>query len=120
MRKRITNNRNMKVIYNKIIPFRGYKMINIFGVLFAREGAVLTEEDLHHERIHTAQMRETLYVFFYVWYAVEWVIRMFLCGFDWHKAYRSVSFEREAYANEGNKGYLAYRNIWNFLKYLKG
>lgn len=120
MRKRITNNRNMKVIYNKIIPVRGYKAINIFGVLFAREGAVLTEEDLNHERIHTAQMRETLFIGFYLWYAMEWVIRLFLNGLDGHAAYRNVSFEREAYANESHMGYLPGRGFWSFVKYLKG
>ena len=110
----------MKVIYNKIIPMKGYKAINIFGVLFSREGAVLTKEDLNHERIHTAQMRETLFIGFYLWYAVEWVIRLFLDGLDGHTAYRNVSFEREAYANEGDKGYLSGRRFWSFLKYLKG
>ena len=28
----------MKVIYNKIIPLKGYKCINLFGVLFVRKG----------------------------------------------------------------------------------
>jgi hypothetical protein len=29
----------MKIIYNKIIPFPGYKAINLFGILFARKNA---------------------------------------------------------------------------------
>ena len=51
----------MKIIYNKLIPMKGYKAVNLFGVLFAREGARLTADDIRHEEIHTAQMRETLY-----------------------------------------------------------
>lgn len=51
----------MKIIYNKLIPMKGYKAVNILGVLFARKGSTLTEEDIRHEEIHTAQMKETLY-----------------------------------------------------------
>lgn len=29
----------MKVIYNNIIPFKGYKAINLFGLVFVRKGA---------------------------------------------------------------------------------
>jgi hypothetical protein len=39
------------VIVNDIIPFKGYKAINLFGIIFAREK--LNEIDINHERIHT-------------------------------------------------------------------
>ncbi len=26
----------MKIIYNKVLPIKGYKIINLFGVLFVR------------------------------------------------------------------------------------
>ena len=39
----------MKVVYNNLIPFKGYKAINLFGIVFARKGAVLTGKDLNHE-----------------------------------------------------------------------
>lgn len=35
----------MKVIYNNIIPFKGYKAINLFGLVFVRKGAKFTEVD---------------------------------------------------------------------------
>lgn len=41
----------MKVVYNKIIPFPGYKCVNIFGILFTRSKLKLT--DYTHESIHT-------------------------------------------------------------------
>ena len=53
----------MKVVYNNLIPFKGYKAINLFGIVFARKGAVLTGKDLNHEAIHTSQMKEMLYLF---------------------------------------------------------
>ncbi|MEI3109875.1 MAG: hypothetical protein V8T88_13730 [Phocaeicola sp.] len=50
----------MKVIYNRIIPFKGFKSINLFGLLFVREECVMFDVDYNHEAIHTAQMKEML------------------------------------------------------------
>lgn len=78
----------MKVVYNDWIPFRGFKCINLFGILFVRRGCYMSERDFNHEAIHTAQMKEMLYVGFYLWYLVEWLIRLFGKG----DAYRNLSF----------------------------
>ena len=111
--------KEMKIIYNKLIPMKGYKAVNLFGVLFAREGARLTAEDIRHEEIHTAQMRETLYVVFYIWYAAEWLARFIGNGLKAHLAYRNVVFEREAYCNQQDAGYMDKRKAWDFLKFYK-
>lgn len=66
----------MLVIYNKIIPFRGYKAINLFGVIFVRSGCWFSNYDLNHEQIHTKQIIEMLYIFFYIWYIIEFLIRL--------------------------------------------
>lgn len=108
----------MKIIYNTIIPMKGYKAVNILGVLFARKGARLTEDDIRHEAIHTAQMKEMLYVAFYVWYVIEWIARLVSNGFNTHAAYRAVSLERESYANEDNPAYLQYRSRYSWIKYM--
>lgn len=105
----------MKIVYNNIIPFRGFKAINILGVMFARKGARVSDVLVNHERIHTAQMREMLYVFFYVWYVLEWLVRL-VCCFNSHKAYRSISLEREAYGNERDGSYLRKRRHFCWLK----
>lgn len=104
----------MKIVRNKIIPFKGFKAINLFGILFVRKDAVLSDIDINHEKIHTEQMKELLFIFFYVWYAIEWIIRLFGSG----NAYRNISFEQEAYANEDNLNYLEERNHFSFLNYL--
>lgn len=52
----------MKIIRNNFIPVKGFKAINLFGVLFVRGNAVISEKTLRHEHIHTMQMREMLYV----------------------------------------------------------
>lgn len=104
----------MKVVYNDWIPFRGFKCINLFGALFVRRGCVMSERDFNHEAIHTAQMKEMLYVFFYLWYLVEWLIRLFGKG----NAYRNLSFEKEAYDNEGDLNYLENRPMFAWWGYL--
>lgn len=92
----------MKVIENNIIPFPGFKAINLFGVVFVRTGVTMNAVDLNHESIHTAQMKELGYVFFYLIYFCEWAIRLFMKG----NAYRNISFEKEAYFHEEDLSYL--------------
>lgn len=104
----------MKVIYNDWIPFKGFKCINLLEVLFVRNGCVMTEKDFNHEAIHTAQMKEMLYVGFYLWYFIEWIIR--LCGKG--NAYKSLGFEKEAYTHDDDLTYLTTRVRFAWWKYL--
>lgn len=105
----------MKVIYNRLIPFRGFKCINLFGILFVREGCVMTQTDFNHEAIHTAQMKELLYIPFYLLYLMEWLWKL-LKYRDGRKAYRHLSHEREAYDNQANPNYLTNRKPYNQFK----
>ena len=91
----------MKIIRNKYIPFKGFRAINLFGILFVRGNTIINDRTIRHEAIHTAQMKEMLYIFFYLWYLIEWIIRLFMKG----NAYRNISFEREAYSNEKDLSY---------------
>lgn len=104
----------MKVIYNPIIPFKRFKAINLFGVLFVRKGSVMSKEDMNHEAIYTAQMKEMMYIFFYWWYLVEWIVRLFGKG----NAYRNISLEREAYSNQNNAAYLMKRKHFAWMALL--
>ena len=53
----------MKVIRNRFLPIgRRYGAINLFGILFAKHDMALTPEVMNHESIHTAQIRELLWV----------------------------------------------------------
>lgn len=96
----------MKVVRNDIIPFPGYKCVNLFGVLFCRRKAVLADRDFNHEEIHTAQMRELLYLPFYLIYFIEWLTRLLLHP---KTAYMGISFEREAYQHANDMDYLTTR-----------
>ena len=107
----------MKIKYSKIIPFKGFFAINLFGTYFIRkeyEGYLIPQSTLNHEAIHTAQMKEMGYIFFYIWYFIEWLIRLFING---GYAYYKLSFEQEAYNNEKNLQYLNTRKPYSWLKY---
>lgn len=103
----------MKIIYNNLIPFKGFAAINVLGFVFARkEYKPLNPTIVNHEAIHTAQMKELAYVFFYLVYLFEWSVRLLMKG----NAYRNISFEREAYANQGNPEYLKERRCWEMWR----
>lgn len=105
----------MFIIRNRYVPFKRFNAINLFGVLFTRPEAEMDELLLNHERIHTRQMLEMLVVGFYLWYVIEWLIRLTMKG----NAYRNISFEREAYKNEHNLKYLQSRKWFAWTHYLK-
>ncbi len=96
-------------------PMRRYAAINLFGVFFVHPDVRVTKTLINHESIHTAQMREMAYVFFYLIYLIEWLLRLVMKD----NAYMSIGFEREAYANEHNFHYLEKRKHYAWVKYLK-
>lgn len=72
---------------------------------------------MNHERIHLRQQAELLVLPFYVWYVLEFVLRWIWCK-NAHRAYRNISFEKEAYANEKNLDFLKQRKFFGFWNYL--
>lgn len=111
----------MKIVYNRFIPFKGFLAINLFGVLFVRKkedgsNLALSWKTVNHEAIHTEQMKELGYVFFYILYFIEQLFRVLLPPYS--TAYRDISFEREAYQNEDNPDYLKTRKHYSWIHYL--
>ena len=98
----------MKIIRNKFIPFKGFTAINIFGLVFTRSDEKLSDATINHEAIHTAQMRETLYVFYYPLYLLIWMFKGF--SYDHHP------MERECHDNEHNAEYLETRKRFAWLR----
>ena len=106
----------MKIVRSKYLPpSRRFSAMNLFGVFFVHPRVRLSKRLINHESIHTAQMREMLYVPFYVVYVIEWLIRLLLKG----DAYRNISFEREAYRNDGDLHYLENRKHYAWLRYMR-
>lgn len=108
----------MRVIYNRHFPLRGFWAINLCGLVFARKDyGPLSGQAVRHEYIHSLQQREMLFLFFFVWYAIEWLYRF--CRYrNAQKAYRNISFEREAYACQGDAAYPAHRPFFAWMRYL--
>lgn len=104
------------IINNRLIPFgKSYIAINLFGIIFAKER--LDASAIRHEKIHTCQQREMLFVGFFVWYVVEWLVKL-IAYRNQRKAYRNISFEREAYSNDHNENYLKMRKHFAWKDYL--
>ncbi len=104
----------MLVVRNRLLPFRGFTAMNLFGMLLCRRDVALTPELIRHERIHTAQMMEMLVVGFYLWYVAEWLVRLLLPG----RAYEAIAFEREAYDHMDEPDYLKRRRHYAWMRYL--
>lgn len=107
----------MKIIRNRILPIgKDFSAINLFGILFVKHNVPLTASLVNHEKIHTAQMRELLFVPFYVVYVIEWLFLLIKFRGDSFKAYRNISFEKEAYRFSEEKDYLNKRQHFNQWK----
>jgi hypothetical protein len=101
--------------------FAPIKGITIFPFIIIRERFInyhypkATDKLLNHEKIHIEQQKEMLILPFFVFYFIEWLVKLFIYGF---KSYRNLSFEREAYKFEGDMTYLSNRKRYAFLKYV--
>ena len=104
------------IVRSRLIP-EGI-CVNIFGTFWTRDKSWIDKYVINHERIHTAQQKELLFLPFYILYVVEWLIRL-LQYRDRKKAYMNISFEREAYAHGSNFGYLATRKPFAWRKFLR-
>ena len=104
------------IVFKYLLP-KGYRGITLFPFIF-----LLRKEDkrnavlVNHEKIHIRQQLELLIVPFFIWYGIEFLVRL-LQFKNWSRAYRNISFEREAYAKEKDLDYLKRRPFWSFLKY---
>jgi len=130
----------MKKVYNIFIPAHGFRAMTIWPFIFVRleEKREYNDVDDRHETIHGEQQKEMLCVaviivailfavgcawwccliplpLFFYWYLTEWLLRKL---FGKGNAYRNISFEREAFANERNEGYLSKRKRFAWIKYI--
>ena len=98
---------------------KNFRGLAIYPFIFLREKALKENQKIiNHEKIHLRQQIEMLWIFFFLWYGIEFFVRWIQFK-DPLTAYFNISFEREAYANEILPDYLKKRKIWAFTKYLK-
>lgn len=129
----------MKKIVNSIIPFEGFIAITIWPFVFVRKDEEKKFDSVaeNHESIHAEQQKEMLGVgwlmagilliitgslwwlllipIYFWWYLIEYCLRSV---FGTGNAYRNISFEREAYANEKDFDYNRRRQSFAWLGYL--
>ncbi|RAV30486.1 hypothetical protein [Sinomicrobium soli] len=106
----------MILISRHLIPKR-YAGLTLWPVIFLKTPELRNDPVLvNHEKIHLRQQAELLVLPFYVLYGLEWLYGL-LKYRDIHRAYRQISFEREAYTNEQNPNYLKTRDSWRFTYY---
>jgi len=107
------------IFISKYIVPKGYTGLTIFPFVFLKSKQLKENQVLiNHEKIHLRQQLELLVIPFYIFYGTEFLVRLIQYK-SWHKGYRNISFEREAYTNEFNLDYLKQRSFWSFLKYLR-
>ena len=108
----------MIVVVNKYLLAKGFKAISLWPfVILKHKGLAKDPVFMNHERIHLIQQIEMLILPFYLWYSLEFLLRLIQFK-NAGMAYKNISFEREAYANESDLNYSRKRHLWNFTDYL--
>ena len=113
-----------------LLPKR-FSGITLFGRIFFKEKEVfVTKTMVNHELIHVEQQKESVILgvlfsilllgifnsfiitmlaflsFYYLVYLFEYIFLLFKFKFDKQKAYKKISFEQEAYANQDDINYI--------------
>lgn len=106
------------IIVSKYLVPKGYIGLTIFPFVLLKFKELRTKMILlNHEKIHLKQQMELFIVPFFLIYGIEFLIKIVKYR-NWNLAYRNISFEREAYANEKDLDYLKSRPLFNFFNYL--
>ena len=114
----------IKIIYSdKILDRLSWFMsiggITLYPYIILREdlkkNPAKNKKTIRHETVHIKQQAELLVIGFYIWYFIEWFLKLFVFG---SKAYRNISFEREAYKSKDDEKFLQKRKKYNWLKYI--
>lgn len=107
------------ILFSKYFVPKGYSGLAIYPFVFLKSKALKKDGVLiNHEKIHLRQQVEMLVLPFYIIYILEFLFR-YIQYRQVYLAYKNISFEREAYANESNLNYLKTRSFWQFLKYIR-
>ncbi|MBP1838125.1 hypothetical protein [Formosa algae] len=107
------------ILISKFFIPKGFQGLTLYPFVILKYATLKSNRELiNHERIHLKQQLELLIFPFYVLYGIEFLVRLVQYK-NGHKAYRNISFEREAYINEKDLNYLESRSWFSFFKYYK-
>lgn len=130
------------IIYNSLIPLKGYTAVTLWPLVFARKGAKPLKSHVeNHEKIHLRQQLEVLLLsaaviaaviwlsglswwwmllsqaVYYAGYGLDYAVRRILyCSHI--EAYRNIACEQEAYQNQYYCAYLQQRRPFAWIKYI--
>lgn len=105
------------IVAKYLIP-KGYRGMAVFPFVVVKYDFDKTNRTfVNHEKIHLKQQLELLILPFFIWYFMEFLIRLIQYK-NKDLAYRNISFEREAYSNERDNTYLKKRSFFQFRKYI--
>lgn len=108
----------MILIVSKYLIPKGFSGLTIFPfILFRNEKNRSDAVFLNHEKIHIRQQLELLVFPFFIWYGIEFLIRLVQFK-NISIAYKNISFEREAYSKEKDLHYLKQRSFLKFIKFI--
>lgn len=129
------------VVFNRLIPFKGYLAITLYPFIFVRKATADRYSTVgnNHEHIHAEQQKELLpvgvalaliaylsglglwallFLPVFLWlYVAEWLCKLYRYKSS-KKAYCNISFEREAYQNEKDLAYISSRRHFIWFKYI--
>lgn len=106
------------IVAKYLIP-KGYRGMAVFPFVLMKYDLDKTNAVfVNHEKIHLRQQLELLIIPFFVWYFLEYLIRLIQYK-NGALAYRNISFEREAYIKERDLNYLKNRSFFQFLNYIQ-
>ena len=106
------------IVKGYLVP-KGYDGLAVYPFIIVRRDAIAKNlAFINHERIHLRQQAELLVIPFYLWYILEYLLKLIKYK-NKSEAYRNISFEREAYQNEKDLNYLKSRPLWKFRDYLR-
>lgn len=110
----------LKRIYCNHFPLKDYISLAVCPWVFIREDkrSKYTPTVNRHEMTHALQQIETLYLFFFIIYGLEYAIKLPICKFNTDRTYRSISFEQEARFNQGKVKYNKERKHYAWVKYI--
>jgi hypothetical protein len=90
--------RKIKVIENSALPkLLGVGGITIYPLILLAQKA--SPEIVAHEMVHISQVERVGWLSFYTSYCLEF-LALLIQHKDWYRAYRNISYEKEAYDNE--------------------
>lgn len=104
----------------KLMIGKDFGAISIFFpfIIVKNDEYLFNEEYILHESIHFYQILETLIIFYYIIYSLEYLYGRLILKLDKQSLYYYISFEQEAHRNDLNKDYLKKRKWFSSYKYL--